>query len=186
MTLRDTITDPLGNWPPRRGRGERLYSHNDGTFVPAAKWIRVVKNDESFQDYLARKEVRWQLTSACAPWWSEQFERMISLLTGYSKEGYLKWNVKVEILGRSFPRRWSDIKQQVIELCGGWLTISSVDSQRGRRFSKMSQPSSEMQRKHGPANICKKEQSWTYTKCWGCHNHCRWREKARKVSIRGY
>ena len=44
----------------RRGRPERIYSDNGATFVAAAKWVKMLKQDEGLQDYLARNGISWQ------------------------------------------------------------------------------------------------------------------------------
>ena len=64
----------------RRGRPERIYSDNGGTFIGAASWIRTVMKDEKLQSYLASKEIKWLFNLSRAPWWGGQFERLIGLL----------------------------------------------------------------------------------------------------------
>jgi hypothetical protein len=41
----------------RRGRPERIYWDNGATFVVAAKWVKMVKQDEKLQGYLARNGI---------------------------------------------------------------------------------------------------------------------------------
>ena len=54
----------------RRGRPERIYSDNGATFVAAEKWVKMVKQDEKLQDYLARNGILWQFNLSRAPWWA--------------------------------------------------------------------------------------------------------------------
>ena len=66
MELLPTLetTDFLGSlkrFIARRGRPERIYSDNGGTFIGAAKWIRAVAKDERLQDYLSINQIRWQV-----------------------------------------------------------------------------------------------------------------------------
>ena len=62
----------------RRGRPEHIYSDNRATFVAAAKWVKMVKQDEKLQDYL--NGISWQFNLSCAPWWGGQFERLVGLV----------------------------------------------------------------------------------------------------------
>jgi hypothetical protein len=64
----------------RRGRPRKIYSNNGGTFVAAAKWLRIVMKDERVGNLLARGEIKWQFNLSRAPWWGGQFERMIGLI----------------------------------------------------------------------------------------------------------
>ena len=64
----------------RRGRPERIYSDNGATFVAAAKWVKMLKQDEGLQDYLARNGISWQFNLSRAPWWGGQFERLVGLV----------------------------------------------------------------------------------------------------------
>ncbi len=86
----------------RRGRPERIYSDNGGTFVAAEKWIRMVRNDERFQDYLGKQEIRWQFNLSRAPWWGGQFERIIGLVKSALRKcignGMLRWKELEEVL----------------------------------------------------------------------------------------
>lgn len=63
-----------------RGRPEKIYSDNGRTFVGAANWIKLVTQDESLNDFLARHRVKWQSNLSRAPWWGGQFERMVGLV----------------------------------------------------------------------------------------------------------
>lgn len=53
----------------RRGRPEKIYSDNGGTFVGAANWLKLVMADERFNDFLARHSIKWQFNLSRAPWW---------------------------------------------------------------------------------------------------------------------
>ena len=57
----------------RRGRPERIYSDNGSSFTAAAKWIKMVTQDEKLQDYLSRNVITWQFNLSRAPWSSGQF-----------------------------------------------------------------------------------------------------------------
>ena len=48
--------------------------------VAAAKWVKMVKQDEKLQDYLARNGISWQFNLSRAPWWGGQFERLVGLV----------------------------------------------------------------------------------------------------------
>ena len=86
----------------RRGRPERIYSDNGGTFIGAAKWIRAVAKDERLQDYLSLHQIRGQFNLSRAPWWGGQFERMIGLtkaaLAKTIGNGFLRWTELEEVL----------------------------------------------------------------------------------------
>ncbi len=66
----------------RRGRPEKVYSDNGGTFVGAASWIRKVRSSERFNDFLTHHGITWQFNLSKAPWWGGQFERMVGLVKG--------------------------------------------------------------------------------------------------------
>ena len=92
----------LKRFVARRGRPERIYSDNGGTFRGAATWMRAVAKDEILQDYLSINQIRWQFNLSRAPWWGGQFERMIGLVkAALSKtigNGFLRWNELEEVL----------------------------------------------------------------------------------------
>ena len=79
----------------RRGRPQKVYCDNGKTFVDAVKWIKQVMRDEKFQNFLAHQAIQWQFNLSRAPWWGEQFERMVGLLKGALHEsirnGMLSW-----------------------------------------------------------------------------------------------
>lgn len=86
----------------RRGRPERIYSDNGGTFIGAAKWMRIVMKDEKLQGYLAANEIKWQFNLSRAPWWGGQFERLIGLIKAALRKsigkGLLWWKELEEVL----------------------------------------------------------------------------------------
>lgn len=92
----------LKRFVARRGRPERIYSDNGGTFIGAAKWVRAVAKDEKLQNYLSINQVRWQFNLSRAPWWGGQFERMIGLVKAALNKtignGLLKWKELEEVL----------------------------------------------------------------------------------------
>ena len=107
MELLPTLetTDFLGSlkrFIARRGRPERIYSDNGGTFIGAAKWIRAVAKDERLQDYLSINQIRWQFNLSRVPWWGGQFERMIGLVKAALNKtignGFLRWKELEEVL----------------------------------------------------------------------------------------
>jgi len=55
----------------RRGRPEKIYSDNGGTFVAVAKWLKQVMSNERLSEYLARQEIKWQFNLSRTPWWED-------------------------------------------------------------------------------------------------------------------
>jgi hypothetical protein len=92
----------LKRFMAQRGRPERIYSDNGGTFVAAAKWIRMAMYDERFQDYLGKQQIRWQFNLSRAPWWGGQFERIVGLVKSALRKcignGMLRWKELEEVL----------------------------------------------------------------------------------------
>ena len=64
----------------RRGRPSTIYSDNGSTFIGAAAWIKQVQSDEKLNDFLARQQTTWRFNLSRAPWWGDQFERIIGLV----------------------------------------------------------------------------------------------------------
>ena len=64
----------------RKGRPNKIYSDNAGTFAAAAAWLSKVQFDEQFQNHLANKKIHWQFNLSRAPWWGGQFERLVGLV----------------------------------------------------------------------------------------------------------
>ena len=86
----------------RRGRPERIYPDNAGTFVAAAEWLKLVRSDERFHDYLSKQQIRWQFKLSRAPWWGGQYERIIGIVKSALRKcignGMLKWKELEEVL----------------------------------------------------------------------------------------
>ena len=86
----------------RRGRPERIYSDNGSTFTAAARWIKLVKQDERLQDYLSRNGITWQFNISRAPWWGGQFERLVGLVKAALYKaignGHLQWKELESVL----------------------------------------------------------------------------------------
>ena len=86
----------------RRGRPTKVYSDNGKTFVAAAKWLKAVREDEKFNDFLANNVITWQFNLSRAPWWGGQFERLIGLVKSalYKTIGHglLTWSELGEVL----------------------------------------------------------------------------------------
>ena len=64
----------------RKGRPNKIYSDNAGTFAAAAAWLAKVQFDEQFQNHLANEKIHWQFNLSRAPWWGGQFERLVGLV----------------------------------------------------------------------------------------------------------
>ena len=86
----------------RRGRPSKVYSDNGKTFVAAAKWLKKVRKDEKFNDFLTQQSITWQFNLSRAPWWGGQFERLIGLMkAAFYKtvgQGLLTWEELTEVL----------------------------------------------------------------------------------------
>ena len=86
----------------RRGRPERIYSDNGSTFTAAAKWIKMVRQDEKLQDYLSRNGITWQFNLSRTPWWGGQFERLVGLVKAALNKaigsGQLQWKELESVL----------------------------------------------------------------------------------------
>lgn len=86
----------------RRGRPEKIFSDNGATFVAAAKWLKKIRNDEQFNDWLAKQKINWQFNLSRAPWWGGQFERLVGLtkqaLYKSIGKGNLRWQELEEVL----------------------------------------------------------------------------------------
>ena len=64
----------------RRGRPKVIYSDNAKTFEKASKWIKRVYKDEGMQEFLVTEQGKWKFNLSRAPWWREQFKRMVGLV----------------------------------------------------------------------------------------------------------
>jgi hypothetical protein len=43
----------------RKGRSEKIYSDNAGTFAAASTWLKKVQSDEQFHNQLANERIHW-------------------------------------------------------------------------------------------------------------------------------
>ena len=84
-------------WP---GRQNKIYSDNAKTFTATAKWIGDIMKDEKLNEFLVNQGRVWKFNLSKAPWWGEQFERIISLTKQamYKGFGNEKLNESEEIL----------------------------------------------------------------------------------------
>ena len=63
----------------RRGRPKIIYSDNGTTFKAASKWLKKVQSDEQMNNFLSERSVQWKFSLGLAPWWGDQYERLIGL-----------------------------------------------------------------------------------------------------------
>ena len=86
----------------RRGRPTKIYSDSGRTFIAAANWLKKVRKDKRLNNFLGTHEITWQFNFSRAPWWSEQFERLIGVMKGafYKTVGQcqLSWDELIEVL----------------------------------------------------------------------------------------
>ena len=86
----------------RRGRPSRIYSDNGSTFKAAAKWLRKVKEDERFHEFLSDRSITWNFNVSRAPWWGGHFERLIGVMKAafYKSvgQGLLSWSELCELI----------------------------------------------------------------------------------------
>ena len=64
----------------RRRRASVIYSDNAKTVVAASKWIGKINRDEKMQECLIKEQIKWKFNLSRAPWWNEQFKRMVGLV----------------------------------------------------------------------------------------------------------
>ena len=55
----------------------KFLSDNGKTFKAAARFLDVVFKDDTVQDHLSVRGIRWIFNVECAPWWGGVFERMV-------------------------------------------------------------------------------------------------------------
>ena len=55
----------------RGGRPRLIYSDNAKTFKAAAKWIQLVRQDESLNSLLANLSIEGRFNLSRAPWWGD-------------------------------------------------------------------------------------------------------------------
>ena len=86
----------------RRGRPSVVYSDNGSTFVAAAKWLKNVRKDEKFHEFLSDQTITWRFNASRAPWWGGHFERLIGLFkSAFYKtvgQGHLTWYELCEVV----------------------------------------------------------------------------------------
>ena len=86
----------------RRGRPSVIYSDNGSTFVATAKWLKNVRHDEKFHEFLSDQTITWRFNVSRAPWWGGHFERLIGLskATFYKSvgQGHLTWDELCEVV----------------------------------------------------------------------------------------
>ena len=86
----------------RRGWPSRIYSDNGSTFKAAAKWLRKVKEDERFHEFLSDRSITWNFNVSRAPWWGGHFERLIGVMKAafYKSvgQGLLSWSELCELI----------------------------------------------------------------------------------------
>ena len=86
----------------RRGRPSIIYSDNDCKFQTAPKWLDKVQDKEKFHNTLAELEIVWRFNLSRAPWWGDQFERLIGIFkSAFHKvvgNGTLLWNELSELV----------------------------------------------------------------------------------------
>ena len=61
----------------RRGRPQTIISDNAKTFITVANLIKGIYEDQSVQDSLGSKGIRWKFNLERASWWGGHFERLI-------------------------------------------------------------------------------------------------------------
>ena len=70
--------------------------------MAAARWLCKIMEEELFDDFLAKHNIRWQFSLSRAPWWGGQFERMVGLVKQafYKTVGgaNLKWDELQDVL----------------------------------------------------------------------------------------
>ena len=64
----------------RRGAPEKIYSDNTKTFIASCKWVKKLNKSEELNHFFNFNNTEWKFNLSRAPWWSRQFERMISLV----------------------------------------------------------------------------------------------------------
>jgi hypothetical protein len=79
-----------------------IYSDNGGTFIKAAKWLKIAQKDERVLNHLEENDIKWIFNLSRAPWWGGQFERLIGVVKGAMRKvigkGILHWNELSEVL----------------------------------------------------------------------------------------
>ena len=86
----------------RRGRPRVLYSDNGGTFIKTEKWLRQLRADERLHGLLEVYDITWKFNLCRAPWWGDQFERLIGVVKSamykFIGGGVLTWTELSDVL----------------------------------------------------------------------------------------
>ena len=88
----------------RRGRLQKVYFGDGGSFMTAARWLRGIMMDERMHNYLSRNHITWQFHLSRAPWWGGQFQRLVGLV----KQALYK-----SIRGANLT--WSELKELILD-----------------------------------------------------------------------
>jgi len=73
----DELKNKLNAFISCRARPCIIISDNAKVFKATADWIKTVRKSEKLQNYLARKNIRWQFYFTKSPWWGGIYERLI-------------------------------------------------------------------------------------------------------------
>ena len=74
----------------RRVKPNIIYSDNAKTFKAGAKWLNSINRDVKFNGFLSKERITWKFNLSRAPWWGEQYERLL----GITKQSLYKSNGK--------------------------------------------------------------------------------------------
>jgi hypothetical protein len=69
----------------RKGRPEKIFSDNGKTFVATAKWLKRVRNNEKFNNWLAKQDIKWKFNLSRAPWWDGTYTNRSGMETYVGK-----------------------------------------------------------------------------------------------------
>ena len=72
-----TFLNVLSKFCARRGIPQMIISDNAKTFKSVANLIKGIYEDQSVQDSLSSKGIKWNFNLECASWWGGHFERLI-------------------------------------------------------------------------------------------------------------
>ena len=92
----------LKKYIARRGRPRVVYTDNGGTFVKTSAWLKQIRKDEGVRGFVEEKEISWKFNLSRAPWWGEQFERLIAVVKSAMYKviggGFLTWDELAELM----------------------------------------------------------------------------------------
>lgn len=98
----DEFIKSLKRFIARRGRPSLVYSDNGTTFVAASKWLKTVRKDERFHEFLSEQTITWRFNASRSPWWGGHFERLIGLFkSAFYKtvgQGHLTWDELCDVV----------------------------------------------------------------------------------------